>query len=52
MKKGTFMQLFCIKYKVLPLFSEQGKTGGHKPPLFPLPCHILAFSLPATMSHH
>ena len=22
---------------------EQGKAGGHEPPLFPLPCHILAF---------
>ena len=22
---------------------ERGKAGGHEPPLFPLPCHILAF---------
>ena len=22
---------------------ERGKSGGHEPPLFPLPCHILAF---------
>ena len=29
-----------------------GKAGGHEPPLFPLPGHILAFSLPAAMSHH
>ena len=25
------------------LFSKWGKAGGHEPPLFPLPCHILAF---------
>jgi len=22
---------------------ERGKAGGHEPPPFPLPCHILAF---------
>ena len=24
-------------------YKERGKAGGHEPPLFPLPCHILAF---------
>ena len=32
--------------------SERGKAGGHEPPLFPLQGHILAFFLPAAMSHH
>ena len=25
------------------LLAERGKAGSHEPPLFPLPCHILAF---------
>ena len=24
-------------------WDERGKAGGHEPPLFPLPCHTLAF---------
>ena len=24
-------------------YEERGKAGGHEPPLFPLPGHILAF---------
>ena len=41
--------LLCI-YRCGP--DERGKAGGHEPLLFPLPGHILAFSLPAAMSHH
>ena len=41
----------CELAKVLPQLyppmplpcHEQGKAGGHEPPLFPLPCRILAF---------
>ena len=37
-----------------PIFvfsDERGKAGGHEPPLFPLPYHILAFFFSAAMSH-
>ena len=33
----------CSFFKTNVLQEEQGKAGGHEPPLFPLPGHILAF---------
>ena len=38
------IHIFLIHYHVFQyLYTERGKAGGHEPPLFPLPCHILAF---------
>ena len=38
--KKYFAQIFRHS---LSLYEELGKAGGHEPPLFLLPCHILAF---------
>ena len=40
--KGSNEKLHDFKEE---LHDERGKAGGHEPPLFPLPCHILAFFL-------
>ena len=35
----------AISRGALPVHNERGKSGGHEPPLFSLPYHILAFFL-------
>ena len=45
-KPYAILKQICILYIVntrKEVFNERGKAGGHKPPLFPLSYHILAF---------